>query len=106
RSIMAAPLMARGRVIGIAYVENRVVAGLFNPDDLETLEALAGQASVAIDNAILFSETDEELAKRVDELRMLRRIDLQLNQELDTQAAMRYTLEMASRISHATDGHL
>ncbi len=106
RSIMAAPLMARGQVIGIAYVENRIVAGLFMQDDLETLEALAGQASVAIDNAILFAETDEKLTKRLDELRMLRRIDLQLNQKLDTQAAMRYTLEMTARISHATQGHL
>ncbi|MEO1290678.1 MAG: GAF domain-containing protein, partial [Chloroflexota bacterium] len=59
RSIMAAPLIARGRVIGVAYVENSFVAGLFSPQDLETLEALAGQASVAIDNAILFEETDE-----------------------------------------------
>ena len=106
RSIMAAPLMARGRVIGLAYVENRVIAGLFTSEDLETLEALAGQASVAIDNAILFAETDEKLAKRVDELTLLRRIDLQLNQKLNTQATMRYTLETASRLSHATEGHL
>ncbi len=106
RSVMAAPLMARGRVIGIAYVENRIIAGLFTSEDLETLEALAGQASVAIDNAILFAETDEKLAKRVEELTMLRRIDLQLNQKLDTQAAMSYTLETAARLSHATEGHL
>ncbi|MEO1286958.1 MAG: ATP-binding protein, partial [Chloroflexota bacterium] len=63
-------------------------------------------ASVAIDNAILFEETDEKLSKRVDELTMLRRIDLQLVQKLDTQAAMRYTLEMVARISQATQGHL
>lgn len=106
RSIMAAPLMARGHVIGIAYVENRIIAGLFTEEDRETLEALAGQASVAIDNAILFAETDEKLAKRVDELTMLRRIDLQLNQKLDTQAAMSYTLETAARLSHATEAHL
>lgn len=106
RSIMAAPLMARGHVIGIAYVENRIIAGLFTEEDRETLEALAGQASVAIDNAILFAETDEKLAKRVNELTMLRRIDLQLNQKLDTQAAMSYTLETASRLSHATEAHL
>ncbi len=106
RSIMAAPLLARGTVIGIAYVENRVIAGLFTEDDLNTLQALAGQASVAIDNAILFAETDEELARRVDELRMLRRIDLQLNQKLDPEKAMGYTLEMVARLSHAKEGNL
>ncbi|MGJ3240672.1 MAG: GAF domain-containing protein [Anaerolineae bacterium] len=106
RSIMAAPLMARGRVIGVAYVENRIVAGLFSKEDRETLEALAGQAAVAIDNALLFSETDEKLAKRIDELRMLRRIDLQLNQQLDPEAAIRYTLETAARLSKAREGHM
>jgi signal transduction histidine kinase len=106
RSIMAVPLRARGRVIGIAYVENRVIAGLFTEEDKATLEALAGQASVAIDNAILFAETDEALAKRVDELRLLRRIDLQLNQKLDPDEAMLYTVEMACRVAGATEGHL
>ncbi|MEO0599414.1 MAG: GAF domain-containing protein, partial [Chloroflexota bacterium] len=75
RSIMVTPLWARNRVIGIAYVENRVVAGIFSKEDLATLEALVGQASVAIDNAILFAETDEALAKKVDQLSLLRRID-------------------------------
>lgn len=106
KSIMAAPLLARGSVIGIAYVENRIIAGLFTENDLDTLQALAGQASVSIDNALLFEETDEELARRVDELRMLRRIDLQLNQKLDPEAAMGYTLETVSRVSHATQGNL
>lgn len=106
RSIMAAPLLARGSVIGIAYVENRVIAGLFTEDDLDTLRALAGQASVAIDNALLFEETDEELARRIDELRMLRRIDMQLNQKLDPEEAMGYTLETAARVSRSTEGSL
>ena len=106
RSIMAAPLWARGRIIGIAYVENRVIAGLFNEEHLTTLETLAGQASIAIDNAILFEETDEQLAQRVDELTLLRRIDLQLNKKLDPDEAMLYTLETACRIAEATAGHL
>lgn len=106
RSIMAVPLWARGRIIGLAYVENRIVAGLFTEEDMETLEALVGQASVAIDNAILFAETDEALSKRVDELRLLRRIDLQLNQKLDPDEAMNYTLEMACQIAGASQGHL
>lgn len=106
RSIMAAPLLVRDQVVGMTYVENRVVAGLFTAEDLATMEALAGQASVAVDNALLFEETDEALSKRVDELRLLRRIDLQLNQKLDADAAMLYTLEMACRVGGADEGHL
>ncbi len=106
RSIMATPLRTRGNIIGIAYVENRIVAGLFSDDDLATLETLAGQASVAIDNAFLFSETDQELTQRVEQLRELRRIDLKLNEKLDPNQAMMFTLETACQLSEATSGHL
>src|SRR5262245_8548777 len=57
RSIMATPLRARGNVIGVVYVENKAVTGLFAQDDLDALDAFAGQAAVALDNAILFSAT-------------------------------------------------
>lgn len=105
RSTMAAPLRARGNVIGVVYVENRAVAGLFDEQDLAALEALAGQAAVAIDNAQLFSATDQQLAARVEELRQLRRMDLQLNETLDTEKALRYTLEWACRLANAEAGH-
>jgi signal transduction histidine kinase len=104
RSIMATPLRARGNVIGVVYVDSRIMAGLFNDDDLAALEAFAGQAAVAIDNARLFSETDEALSRRVEELQRLRRVDLQLNETLDTHKAIQYTLDWACRLSEATSG--
>lgn len=106
RSIMATPLRARGAVIGVAYVDSRAVTGLFNEDDLAALDALSGQAAVAIDNAILFDATDQQLAARVEELQQLRRIDLLLNETLDANKAMLYTLEWACRLSGASGGHL
>ncbi len=106
RSIMAAPLRARGQVIGVAYVDSRVSAGLFRDADLEALTALAAQAAVAIDNALLFAATDEALAKRIDELQQLRRVDLLLSETLDANIAMQHTLEWACRMGGASVGHL
>jgi K+-sensing histidine kinase KdpD len=106
RSIMVAPLRARSNIIGIAYVENRVVAGLFNNEDLTTLETLVGQAAIAIDNALLFNATDAALARRVEELQQLRRIDLKLSEKLDHDATMQYTLEAACEVTKAASGHL
>jgi K+-sensing histidine kinase KdpD len=106
RSIMATPLRARGNVIGVVYVDNRLMTALFNEDDLAALDTFAGQAAVAIDNARLFSETDEELAARVEQLQQLQRIDRQLNETLDVNKAMQVTLESACRLSQATSGHL
>ena len=106
RSIMATPLRARGNVIGVVYVDNRLMSGLFNEDDLAALDTFATQAAVAIDNARLFSETDQELATRVEELQQLRRVDRLLNETLDSDKAMQITLEWACRLSNATSGHL
>lgn len=106
RSVMATPLRARGGVIGVAYVDNKVVTGLFTEGDLAALDTLAGQAAVAIDNALLFSATDQELALRVEELRQLRRVDRLLNETLDARTAMQHTLEWACRLSEASAGHL
>jgi signal transduction histidine kinase len=105
RSIMAAPLRARGGIIGVVYVDNRVHANLFEQEDLDALEALAGQAAIAIENARLFAVTDQALTARVDELTQLRRVDRQLNETLDSDRAMIYTLEWACRLADAKSGH-
>lgn len=104
RSIMASPLRARGQITGVVYVDNRIRAGMFSDDDLETLETFASQAAVAIDNARLYSETDAELQARVEELRILAWIDRQLNETLDLQKALNLTVEWAARLVNADSG--
>jgi signal transduction histidine kinase len=101
RSIMATPLRVRGSVIGVVYVDNRIRTGLFSERDLDVLDTFASQAAVAIDNARLFSATDQALSARVEELTMLQWIDRQLNETLDMAKAMALTLEWSSRVCKA-----
>ena len=54
RSILCVPLKVQGRITGVIYVDNRLQAGLFKPDDLELLSAIAHSAAVAIENARLY----------------------------------------------------
>lgn len=106
RSIMAAPMRSRGKIIGVVYVDNRVKAGLFRERDLELLEAFAGQAAVAIENARLFGETDEKLARRVDELETLQWIDRQFSETLDNIRTMDLTVEWTMRVCEADSASL
>ncbi len=101
RSIMASPLRVRGSIIGVVYVDNRIRSGIFSEKDLEVLDTFAGQAAVSIDNARLFSATDQALSARVEELTMLQRMDRQLNETLDTAKAMAITLEWSGRVCKA-----
>jgi signal transduction histidine kinase len=105
RAVMATPLRARGKVVGVVYVDSRLQVTAFNQDDLDALDAFAGQAAIAIENARLFSETDQELAERVEQLQQLRRIDTQLGATLDANKAIALTLEWSCRLSDAEIGH-
>lgn len=106
RSIMAVPLRARGDVIGVAYVDSRIMSDLFEQNDLNALETLAGQAAIAIDNAMLFQQTDKQLQSMVFQLQQLSRIDRLLNETLDVHIALETTLEWAVRLSNADGGEL
>jgi signal transduction histidine kinase len=106
RSIMCAPLRVRGRITGAVYVDNRFHSGIFAPDDLATLSAFANQAAMAIENARLFTMTDQALSARVQELSTLQQIDRELNASLDFEKVMHVALEWAVRWAAADCGRL
>ncbi len=57
RSIIAVPMMARDRLIGVLEVLNKK-RDVFNEADLGLLQALSAQAAVAIQNSRLFHQAD------------------------------------------------
>ncbi len=59
-SLLAVPLLAKGEGIGVLEVLNRITEQPFDQQDAELLMALAGQAAVAIKNAQLYRQVQEE----------------------------------------------
>jgi signal transduction histidine kinase len=68
RSILAAPLKVKDKIIGCLEAINKRVGVAFGEDDTEILTTLASQAAVAIQNARLFEQSDQ-IAQMVHELR-------------------------------------
>lgn len=60
RSEMALPLIASGRILGILDVQS-TEARAFIEEDIATIQILADQLAIAIQNANLFSETERAL---------------------------------------------
>lgn len=54
RSIMAVPIVFKGQVRGLIYVDNRIRSGIFKPDQLELMQAIAHQAAGSLENARLY----------------------------------------------------
>lgn len=104
RAVMVVPLQVKDNVIGVIEVINRLDGLPFVVEDQTLLTAFAGQAAVAMENARLYTMTDQELAARVEELSVMQRIDRELNTSLEMDRAMRITLEWAMRQSNAEAG--
>ncbi len=49
--VLAVPLLARGRVLGVVYLDDRLRPTAFGPDDLAWVELLAGIAAAALADA-------------------------------------------------------
>jgi diguanylate cyclase (GGDEF)-like protein len=58
RSILCAPLISRGRTIGVVEIINRV-GGRFTQGDLDILLTLVEPCAIAIENAMLFQRTEQ-----------------------------------------------
>ncbi len=59
KSILCTPLMDRGHLRGIIYLENNLATGAFTPDRLQVLQLLCAQAAIAISHAKLYERTRE-----------------------------------------------
>jgi signal transduction histidine kinase len=104
RALMVVPMEVRDEVIGVIEVINKIDRSPFSPDDQRLLSAFTAQAAIAIQNARLFTNTDQALAARVEELSVMQRIDRELNASLDLSRAMHITLDWAMRQSKAGAG--
>ena len=58
RSIIAVPLVVKGKVIGAVYVDNPFRAAIFEEEDKEFLQAIADLAAIAIDNARQYERSE------------------------------------------------
>ena len=56
RSAVCSPLVNRGKVLGIIYLDSTDHSNLFSKDDLALLSAMALKAGIALDNARLYDD--------------------------------------------------
>ncbi len=60
RSILCVPLITKNnQMLGIIYLDSRLVSGLFSVNDLTLLQTFAVQAAISIENAILVRQEKE-----------------------------------------------
>ncbi|MCW8141229.1 MAG: sigma 54-interacting transcriptional regulator [Planctomycetota bacterium] len=75
KSVAVSPLMSRGRVLGAIYLDEPDRVGVFQDDDIRSLEAFSDQAAIALQNARYVAE----LETRMESQRLrLRRVEAEV----------------------------
>ncbi|MBA4502654.1 AAA family ATPase [Marinobacterium marinum] len=59
RSLLSIPILYHGALTAILYLEHSESRNIFNPDRLKTLQILASQAAISIENAKLYQSLEQ-----------------------------------------------
>jgi GAF domain-containing protein/nitrogen-specific signal transduction histidine kinase len=103
RAFAQVALVAQNELIGVLSVFYDQVHR-FDLTERDLLVTFANQAATAIANARLYSQTDQALARRVDELSAIERIGRQLTSMLEPQRVLDLVLAQAMRATGANQG--
>ncbi len=81
RAVMCAPLIARGRDVGVIYVDSKAQRREFSGRDLALFGALSAQTAIAVENARLYRDSLEKVRLQ-KEMELARRVQAHLLTEL------------------------
>jgi transcriptional regulator with GAF, ATPase, and Fis domain/Tfp pilus assembly protein PilF len=78
RSVLAVPLLLKGRGVGTIYVDHRLRQGVFGGEEVSLMQDIAEQAAIAIENARLLAENRRK-AEEIERLnqQLVRKVDSQ-----------------------------
>ncbi len=74
KSMISLPLTNKGNRVGLIYLENQLLEGVFTLNKLEVLNMLAGQIGISIDNALLYENLESKVNERTHDLEQQKQI--------------------------------
>lgn len=56
KSVLCMPIIYQSKLIGVIYLENRLIPDVFSPDRIELVTLLTSQIAISIENTLLFEK--------------------------------------------------
>ena len=69
KSVMCMPVMNKGALNGVLYLENNLLEGVFDRQRIEALKIIAVQLAISLENAYLFDHLQQLVDAKTSELR-------------------------------------
>jgi class 3 adenylate cyclase len=70
KSILCMPIISKGNLTGILYLENNLTTNAFTTHRLDLLRLISGQIAISIDNSNLYENLEKKVKERTEELEM------------------------------------
>ncbi len=100
RSVMVAPLLLDGKLLGVVYLDNRLAWGVFSQSDVEILRAIANHIALALETArtaqLEINIAAERQQRRLAET--LRSLSTILNSSLNLPEVLDQTLSAVAQL--------
>ena len=62
QSVLCTPIVKQTRLVGLVYLENKLVKNAFTPKQVEIIRLLCAQAAISLENALLYRNLDRSQA--------------------------------------------
>ncbi|WP_437850539.1 AAA family ATPase [Sorangium sp. So ce363] len=98
KSALCLPIVRHTRLLGLLYLENRLITGAFTPGRLSVLELLASQSAISLENAMLYAEVERENAERRRAEQALKSNQATLRAIVDNSATAIYVKDHEGRL--------
>ncbi|MEG4032755.1 AAA family ATPase [Microcoleus sp. S36b_A4] len=80
KSLLCAPMLNQGKLIGLLYLENNLTSGAFTHDRTEVIQLLCAQAAISLENARLYQQSQAYAQELERSLLDLQQAQLQIVQ--------------------------
>ena len=80
KSVLCAPMLNQGKLIGLLYLENNLTIGAFTSDRTEVIQLLCAQAAISLENARLYQQSQAYAQELERSLLDLQQAQLQIVQ--------------------------
>ncbi|MFC1617509.1 response regulator, partial [Candidatus Margulisiibacteriota bacterium] len=105
KSILCVPILFKGYLKGVIYLENNLAEGVFTKERIDIIKILASQAAIAFENSVLYTNLEEKVALRTNELEtaknVLEKTNIKLeNAKIEAEKANEFKTKFFAQMSH------
>ena len=106
KSMLCLPIVRQATLVGVLYLENTLVTHAFTPARMNVLELLASQAAISLENALLYTDLQQENNERKRAEATVREREARIRRLVESNIIGIIFWDLAGAITDANDAFL